>query len=119
VGKTTMPKVDALMNDSFMVKRLTPQNGSVDFAKATGQELEDLVKRVAQLTADAHASGAEAGFATAQEILDALAPKKAFSHDLQKFSRGYAEQVRADYKGFMEALKLDPLLELPVVRARG
>ncbi|MDB5100839.1 MAG: hypothetical protein JWM80_5260 [Cyanobacteria bacterium RYN_339] len=120
VGLTTMPTADALSNPSFMVKRLFPQSATVDFTAISGaQELQELVERVAQLTADTHARGAEVGLASAQELLDGLGPKKAFAHDLKVYARGYADQVKVDYKAFLKALESDPLLEQPVVRGRG
>jgi uncharacterized protein (DUF2252 family) len=119
MGATTLPGRDALQNTSFMVKRLFPQSATVDVSNAGAKELEDLVQRVAKLTADTHAGGTQLGLADAQAILDALGPKKGFTRDLQATSRGYAQQVKADYKVFTKALEADPLLQRPVVRAEG
>lgn len=94
-------------DNSFWLKQLQPSQDKMDLTLCEGkiEKLYKVLKTFAQLTAYAHLrAGGRQGSAMADELIDFAATDN-WQKPLLDYVKGYAEQVKQDYKLYAEAYK--------------
>jgi uncharacterized protein (DUF2252 family) len=94
----------------FLVERVRAEDDFLNVKEMSPKDLKQVSEYYGAVAAKGHAHGADAGLATAQQILDTLGSRRHFVDGLVSFAHDYADQTERDYRGFMKALKRDPLL---------
>ncbi|MDB5098971.1 MAG: hypothetical protein JWM80_3392 [Cyanobacteria bacterium RYN_339] len=93
----------------FLVERVRAEDDFLNVNEMSAKDLKQVSEFYGTVAAKGHAHGADAGLASAKDILATLGSKQAFVDGLVDFAHQYADQTERDYSGFMKALKQNAL----------
>jgi uncharacterized protein (DUF2252 family) len=102
-------KAKGLKGD-FLVERVRAEDDFLNVNEMGAKDLKEVSAYYGAVAAKGHAPGADAGLASAEEILGTLGKKGEFVDGLVAFAHDYADQTEKDYSGFLKALKKSPTL---------